>query len=880
MTANINLFAEFEEQQENDSNGINSRPNSYDSSNHHQEDEIIVFGYSCKLFRDDHTAKAIDRGQNLIPWNGDETIKIDRYDCRGHLFDLVPWDADLLRTENKLSSLSDEENQIEKLCDEERYLSLHRDLDHETLYQEEEWKRFCSEQNLYGQVGFSYKDDTSTQEYKQPSLSTDQHLNEQRQQQIENDEYEPFYPSDKLQLPYGMEIPESIKLNAVIEKTAVFVASHGLQMEIVLKTKQAKNSQFDFLKYDNYLNPYYRHLIMMIKSGKYRPDIDNTDNNTKTKKKIGIKHEENDDDDEESSSYLHPLLRGSSKKSITTTTDDPKTPLPLNIHDTAYGQLIKNFEHLRQRERALKGKDDDGSITSDDSTAKEPSSFTDITLSANVIPPPPDMKPVVDKLAEYVARNGSTFERSIRTKNDQRFAFVEKDHVHYNYYQFKVQLCLQEIRRAKYEEEKRRLELEEQNRVHGRGVKLVLKIKQNDDNNSKPSSSSSVEFQHTIDEDEITNIDKQDYCEENSNGSSIDKNIEKQSEKHEQDMNNSIHKSSTWPLLNGDQNYSLDSEEKIKEEFPLIGPQPASPMELERIRQQHIELERKKDRLNLFVRDKLVQESKEKQEERKKKAEMFIQLIKSKNPNLELPNTNTDNANTIENKTTTTTINQINPVIVEKLLNVKNQSPISASTSSTTNSYYKSNSRSSHRFSKRSRSKSPRASTKYHQHHSSSSYRSSISKRPRRSRSKSSSRHRRRSSSRTTKSSTTKRSRSRSKSKKNKKSKKSSKKSKSKHRHSSSSSDRKSNEKNKSETKSRKFLEETTVANEIIKQTDAMVTSSGSSISNTSGSSFVSIIPSLSKDSSIVTDILESNRLSSAITMTMPSLTENTTEVR
>lgn len=50
-------------------------------------------------------------------------------------------------------------------------------------------------------------------------------------------------------------------------------------MEILLKTKQANNPQFDFLKYDHYLNPYYRHLIIMIKSGKYRPNVDNNSSN-------------------------------------------------------------------------------------------------------------------------------------------------------------------------------------------------------------------------------------------------------------------------------------------------------------------------------------------------------------------------------------------------------------------------------------------------------------------------------------------------------------------------------------------------------------------------------------------------------------------------
>ena len=64
------------------------------------------------------------------------------------------------------------------------------------------------------------------------------------------------------------------------------------------------------------------------------------------------------------------------------------------------------------------------------------------SISTNVIPPPPDVKPIIDKLAEYVARNGSEFEQSIRTKNDPRFGFLVRDHMHYNYYQLKLQLCI------------------------------------------------------------------------------------------------------------------------------------------------------------------------------------------------------------------------------------------------------------------------------------------------------------------------------------------------------------------------------------------------------------------------------------------------------
>ena len=167
----------------------------------------------------------------------------------------------------------------------------------------------------------------------------------------------------------------------MIEKTASFVSTSGVQMEILLKTKQANNPQFDFLKYDHYLNPYYRHLIIMIKSGKYRPNLEtnSTANNNQTKKankngerktthiesygfvcffleNLGVDQNSSHDEDEAGDSYLHPLLRGRtnngnnhSKKKSEEIVRVPS--VPMNIHNTAYGQLIKKYEHLRQRDK-------------------------------------------------------------------------------------------------------------------------------------------------------------------------------------------------------------------------------------------------------------------------------------------------------------------------------------------------------------------------------------------------------------------------------------------------------------------------------------------------------------------------------------------------
>jgi hypothetical protein len=77
--SNINLFPELDNDQEEEQEYNNGHTE-------YKEEELIVFGYSCKLFRDDFYAKAIDRGQSLIPWNGDENIMIDRCAKNDFLF--------------------------------------------------------------------------------------------------------------------------------------------------------------------------------------------------------------------------------------------------------------------------------------------------------------------------------------------------------------------------------------------------------------------------------------------------------------------------------------------------------------------------------------------------------------------------------------------------------------------------------------------------------------------------------------------------------------------------------------------------------------------------------------------------------------------------
>lgn len=413
-----------------------------------------------------------------------------RYDGRGHLHDLSEYDAEY-STWNRDYQLSEEEARIDALCDEERYLALHTDLLEEEARQEEEYKRLSealAEDGTYNAVGFTYGSD-----YYDPSEPTEEEEpSKQREkneaENIEENE-EPFIAPLGLNVPPDVELPPTAKMHAIIERTANFVCKQGAQFEIMLKAKQARNSQFDFLRFDHYLNPYYKFIQKAMKEGRYTVLAENKN---EEKKKSGVSSDNEDDDDEEDGNYLHPSLFASRKcdrleelmKPLKVV--DPDHPLAALVRkaqadspapapppadgaapqpsqveyttDSTVAAMYYSYYMLPDGTYCLAppppGVDvatyystlpagvavsSSTGVTASappppgttppppPSTAESSSGVTSTTITtsalapvAAIIPPPPDIQPVIDKLAEYVARNGLKFETSVRAKNDQR----------------------------------------------------------------------------------------------------------------------------------------------------------------------------------------------------------------------------------------------------------------------------------------------------------------------------------------------------------------------------------------------------------------------------------------------------------------------------
>ncbi|XP_028904446.1 splicing factor, suppressor of white-apricot homolog isoform X3 [Ornithorhynchus anatinus] len=381
------------------------------------------------------------------------------------------------------------------------------------MKREEEYKRLSealAEDGSYNAVGFAYGSD-----YYDPSEPTEEE--EPSKQRVEKNEpenaeenEEPFIAPLGLNVPSDVELPPTAKMHAIIERTANFVCKQGAQFEIMLKAKQARNSQFDFLRFDHYLNPYYKHIQKAMKEGRYTVL---TENKGDEKKNSGVNSDDDDDDDDDGN-YLHPSLFASKKCSRLEElvkplkVVDPDHPLAALVRkaqadsnaappqppdgaavqtaqveytaDSTVAAMYYSYYMLPDGTYCLAPPPPGIDVatyysalpagvtvssTTGVTTAPPPpgttppppptttesssgvttstSSTSPLTPVVAIIPPPPDIQPVIDKLAEYVARNGIKFETSVRAKNDQRFEFLQPWHQYNPYYEFKKQFFLQ-----------------------------------------------------------------------------------------------------------------------------------------------------------------------------------------------------------------------------------------------------------------------------------------------------------------------------------------------------------------------------------------------------------------------------------------------------
>ncbi|KAL7673370.1 hypothetical protein ACOME3_008229 [Neoechinorhynchus agilis] len=138
-------------------------------------------------------------------------------------------------------------------------------------------------------------------------------------------------------------------------------------------------------------------------------------------------NDESDDSDNEG--YLHPILTRSQVQPPSTSSN--QTDQLISV-ETPYSRLVQSVGEINRR-------------IHENSKKNCPTS----PIPRQIIPPPPDVLEVLDKLADCVARKGSSFEEIASMQSvDRRFDFLNPTNIYNPYYVMKKQMAEENLKDA------------------------------------------------------------------------------------------------------------------------------------------------------------------------------------------------------------------------------------------------------------------------------------------------------------------------------------------------------------------------------------------------------------------------------------------------
>ncbi|XP_019052734.1 PREDICTED: splicing factor, suppressor of white-apricot homolog isoform X2 [Nelumbo nucifera] len=270
----------------------------------------------------------------------------------------------------------------------------------------------------------------------------------------------------------GTMQPPTEKVHQIIARTALFVCKHGGQSEIVLRVKQGDNPTFGFLMPDHHLHAYFRYLVdhpELLKSdmdAKPQEDGEKADNEQNQTGDVaagalsllGSVYGTGEDED----TALHAAteckekeLGESLKAADTTISHDSKEA-------ESCGKLIRKEEETSKcplpaiKEKAPSSKRNRLVTTINAGTSSSRKKEGDVLGShhaavykaqasnmpstskaqSSILEPPSDLKRMVDKIVEFILKNGKEFESVLIEQDSQtgRFPFLLSSNQYHPYY--------------------------------------------------------------------------------------------------------------------------------------------------------------------------------------------------------------------------------------------------------------------------------------------------------------------------------------------------------------------------------------------------------------------------------------------------------------
>lgn len=269
--------------------------------------------------------------------------------------------------------------------------------------------------------------------------------------------------------PYVFLQPPTEKTHHIMARTAKFVSEHGGQSEIVLRVKQGSNPVFGFLMPDHHLHIYFRFLVD-------HPELLDPDNKVDKKhvekgtvqgeglSLLGSVYGTGDDEDEGMAQVSVDSKEGASSIqdcSVDNTACSADSSMALEIAESSKGKDLQDDICSTKPDAAL---EHDTSIIDQPSVlegSRHPSgdrlgshaspshelarnNTESVQTSGNqahresspILEPPSFLKRVVEKMVEFIARNGKEFEGIIvnQDRAKGRFPFLLPTNQYHPYY--------------------------------------------------------------------------------------------------------------------------------------------------------------------------------------------------------------------------------------------------------------------------------------------------------------------------------------------------------------------------------------------------------------------------------------------------------------
>ncbi|KAL5735883.1 hypothetical protein ACOSQ2_030671 [Xanthoceras sorbifolium] len=400
--------------------------------------DLEVVGRHALLFDDDSNASFVNSAAALVEWN---SLSIDRYDVR-HLLSAPP---PRVKRRHNLSPLRRPESPSQSELDHERFLDLPSTSPSEEEHKQDDGAGPVND-GSYRAVPFSYG-------------SADEPSGD-RNADAESVFRPPFsLPENLLQ-----NLPPTEKVHQIIARTAMFVSKHGGQSEIVLRVKQGDNPTFGFLMPDHHLHDYFRFLVdhpeLLSEENKMDSELEQTSGAGRggALSLLGSVYGSGEDEDGADEDAPE-LKRNGSEDAVvaanaTVLNQSERTTSPAIVagKDETVSKLslppLKEKMPLIKRNQSIStvktrtssGMKKDGDALGSVGLAADKSQVSASPSMSKVEPPivepPSDVKRVIDKIVEFVLRNGKEFEAVLveQDRKHGRFPFLLPSNLYYPYY--------------------------------------------------------------------------------------------------------------------------------------------------------------------------------------------------------------------------------------------------------------------------------------------------------------------------------------------------------------------------------------------------------------------------------------------------------------